>query len=298
MIQASSYAGVVDDAFIFILGTSIVLLIGVTLTMLFFAFRYSRARNPVAAQIEGNMVLETIWTVIPTGLVLMMFWYGWTGFRIMRDVPEGAMEIEAIGRMWSWAFRYPDGHTSDELVVPLHQPVRLTLTSEDVIHSFYVPAFRIKEDVMPVARPENRNHLWFQAEKTGEFNVLCAEYCGERHSKMLSKVRVLPQEEYDNWLAAAAVTQVDILKLKGCTACHSLDGSRIVGPSFRGIFGSTETVVSGGTEHQVVVDAEYVRKSLAEPLADVVKGYPPAMPPQQLTDDEIAAVIARLQELR
>lgn len=297
MTGASTYSGVVDNAFFFILGTSVVLLVGVTAVMIFFAVRYSRKRNPVASQIHGSVTLETIWTVIPTILVLIMFWYGWTGFRVMRDVPEGAMEVNVTARMWSWLFEYPGGQASAELVVPVDQPVKLNLRSEDVIHSFYVPAFRIKEDANPASRAGKENYLWFQADKIGEYNIFCAEYCGDQHSKMLSKVRVLGAADYQSWLSNPRGDQ-DILKLKGCMACHSLDGGKLVGPTFKGLFGRKEAVLSDGQERQIVADEAYIRKSISLPNADVVLGYQPVMPPQSLTEEETVQIIERLRALR
>ncbi|MFA7331566.1 MAG: cytochrome c oxidase subunit II [Candidatus Delongbacteria bacterium] len=294
MQGASSYAGLVDQAFWYILGVSALLLVGITAVMIGFAVRYSRKRNPNPSQIHGSVLLETLWTVIPTLLVLTMFWYGWTGFRVMRTVPADALPIKVTARMWSWSFEYPDGRKSPELVVPAGRPVKVLLESQDVIHSFFVPAFRVKEDAMP----GRVNHAWFQSDKPGEYDLFCAEYCGDQHSRMLSKVRVLPAAEYAVWQAnpPALLTGPDLLAAKGCTSCHSLDGSRLVGPSFKALAGRRETVTSGGVDKEISVDEAYVRRSILEPKADLVKGYDPVMPEQrsQLTDDELDEIVRTL----
>jgi len=294
MQGVSSYATLVDQAFWYILGISAVLLVGITAVMIYFAVRYSRKRNPVATQIHGSVALETLWTVIPTLLVLTMFYYGWTGFRVMRAVPEDAMPVKVTARMWSWNFTYPDGRQSPELVVPVGRPVKVELGSQDVIHSFYVPAFRIKED----ATPGRVNHAWFQAEEPGEYDLFCAEYCGDQHAKMLTKVRVLPAAEYASWQASppAQATGTALLAAKGCTSCHSLDGSRLVGPSFKALAGRKETVTSSGVDKEITVDEAYVRRSILEPKAEIVKGYDPVMPDQrgQLSDAEVEEIVRTL----
>ncbi|MEN8007765.1 MAG: cytochrome c oxidase subunit II [Candidatus Krumholzibacteriota bacterium] len=297
MNGASSYSGLVDKAFIFILGTSVLLLVGLTAVMIYFLVRYRRSKNPNPAQIADNTTLETLWTVLPTILVLVMFYYGWAGFKVMRDIPENAMPVTVKAQMWSWVFEYENGKQSTELIVPAGRPVKLNLTSSDVIHSFFVPAFRLKEDCVP----GRTNHAWFEATREGEFNLFCAEYCGERHSAMLSLVKSIPGKEFDEWLGVdtgpPAGTQ--LLTLKGCVACHTIDGSKLIAPTFKGMFGSTETVVTDGVSRQVTVDEEYIRNSILDPNADLVEGYQALMPPQRdlLTDEEIDAIIEVLKEL-
>jgi len=297
MNGASSYSGLVDKAFIFILGTSVLLLIGLTAVMIYFLVRYRRSKNPNPAQIADNVTLETLWTVLPTILVLVMFYYGWAGFKVMRDIPEDAMQVTVKAQMWSWVFEYENGKQSTELIVPTGRPVALNLTSSDVIHSFFVPAFRLKEDCVP----GRTNHAWFEATRDGEFNLFCAEYCGERHSAMLSLVKSIPGKEFDEWLGVdtGPPEGTRLLTLKGCVACHTIDGSKLIAPTFKGMFGSTETVVTDGVSRQITVDEEYIRKSILEPNADLVEGYQALMPPQRdlLTDEEIDAIIEVLKEL-
>jgi len=288
----------VDGTFWFILVASLIMLLGVTAAMIFFIVRYRRSRNPNPAQIEGNVTLEAIWTILPTVLVLVMFYYGWAGFKVMREVPEGAFPVTVRAQMWSWSFVYPDGRVLSELVVPVGKPVKLNLESADVIHSFFVPAFRLKEDCMP----GRNNHAWFQADRTGDFTVLCAEYCGDKHSAMLSNVKVVTREEFDEMMGSGWDRPVgkDLLAVKGCVTCHTLDGSKLIGPSFKGIWGHPVTVVTDGQEREVVVDEAYVRRSLLDPAADLVKGYPNQMPAQGALVDstDIENIITFLKELK
>jgi cytochrome c oxidase subunit 2 len=294
---ASSYSGLVDKAFVFILGTSVLLLIGLTGTMIYFLVKYRRSKNPNPAQIKDNYTLETLWTVLPTILVMVMFYYGWAGFKVMRDIPEDAFPIIVHSQKWSWVFEYPDGRQSAELIVPTGRPVKLDLQSSDVIHSFFVPAFRLKEDCVP----GRNNRAWFESTRDGSFNIFCAEYCGDRHSAMLSIVKSIPAKEFDEWMGLAPVIPEgrDLLAIKGCIACHSLDGSKLIGPSFQGIWGRTETVVMpDGTKRDIVVDEDYIRKSVMDPGAELVEGYQNLMPPQEalVNDDELEAIIEALKE--
>jgi cytochrome c oxidase subunit 2 len=302
MTGASNFVQGVDLTFIIILGISVFFLVGITAVMIYFVIRYSRKKNPKATNIEGNTKLEILWTVIPLILVLIMFYYGWVGYRPMRQVPEGAIPVRAIGMMWSWSFEYPNGKKSAELVVPLNQPVKLDLFSRDVLHSLYIPAFRIKEDVVP----GKDNYMWFIAQELGEYDLFCAEYCGERHSYMISKVRVLPQAEYEQWLAQSDIPAdehpgLTLLKQNGCIACHSLDGSKIVGPSFKGIYGHEAEVITDGQERKVMVDDAYILKSIYEPNADVVKGYNPGLMisyKEQVSEEDVKKIVEYIKELK
>ncbi len=298
MSGASSYSGMVDTTFWFILGASLIMLVGVTTAMVWFIVRYRRSRNPDPAQIEGNVTLEAIWTILPTVLVLVMFYYGWAGFKVMRDIPDGAFPVEVRAQMWSWSFIYPDGRVLPELIVPVGKPIELKLTSADVIHSFFVPAFRLKEDCMP----GRENHAWFQAERPGDYTIFCAEYCGDKHSAMLSMVKAIPPEEFDEFFGGEWDRPIgrDLVTVKGCVTCHSLDGSRLIGPSFKGIWGGMETVVTDGAERECVVDEEYVRRSITDPAHDLVKGYDNLMPSQAALVDstDIENIIDFLKSMK
>ncbi len=295
----------VDSVFLFIMGISLVLLVGVTGTMVYFAIRYSRKKHPRAENIEGNLALEIVWTVIPTLLVLAIFWVGWKGFVYMRSVPRDAMLVKVTARMWQWGFEYENGKTGGILKVPVNRPVKLAITSVDVLHSLSIPAFRVKEDAVP----GRENYLWFKPGATGSYDLFCTEYCGMGHSAMITKVEVLPEAEFQAWyrkappvLAPGKQAGPDGAKLfveKGCSACHSIDGSPKAGPTLKGVSGHRVTVLTNGKEREIIANDEYLRKSLVDPQADVVKGFPPIMPPQKgvLTDAEIDAVIEYLKTL-
>lgn len=187
----------VDNVFIFITAISVILLVGVTAVMLYFVVRYRASKNPVASNITGSTKLEVIWTVIPTILVLMMFYYGWEGFREMRTVSPDAYNIKVTGKMWMWSFKYPNGKTSDTvLYVPVGKHIKMELNSVDVVHSLYLPQFRIKEDAVP----GRTNYLTFYPTQTGTFDIFCAEYCGMNHSYMLGKLKVIPESEFNTWV--------------------------------------------------------------------------------------------------
>jgi cytochrome c oxidase subunit II len=189
----------VDAVFLYILGASLVLLILVTVLMIYFAIRYRRSRNPEPSDIRGNWLLETAWTVIPTILALSMFYFGWQSYLGLRTVPAGAIEIDVIGQQFSWVFVYPNGKVSEaELVVPRGSPIKLNVTSEDVIHSLYIPAFRVKVDAVMGMK----SYMWFFADEVGAYDVLCAEYCGASHSGMTGVLRIVEEPEYRAWLLA------------------------------------------------------------------------------------------------
>ncbi len=299
---ASTIATKVDSAFLFILVICVLMLLLITFLMVFFVIKYRRDKNPIPTNIEGNFLLEVVWTVVPTILVIAMFYYGWIGYREMETIPEDAMPVKVTAQMWSWSFEYENGTRSDELVVPINQPVKLELFSRDVLHSLFVPAFRIKKDVVPGIRTT----LWFTGDEEGTYDLLCTEYCGLRHSDMLSRVVVMSQDAFASWMAgktaheAAEPAGRQLLESQGCLGCHSLDGSRIVGPTLKGIFGRKGRVLTDGAERDVVADEDYLRRSIVKPNADVVVGYPPIMPSQEgiLSDEQIDAIIEYLKTLQ
>jgi len=309
--QVSSIAEKVDNAFLYILVISVSLLALITFLMIYFVIKYSHKKNKEAEDIEGNKALEIVWTIIPTALVMSMFYYGWTGFKIMRGVPGDALKINVSGQMWFWRFSYDNGIESDLLRVPKGKPIVLELTSRDVIHSLYIPALRIKEDAVAGMK----THLWFKADKEGEYDILCAEYCGQRHSYMLSKLIVLSEDRFNAWYEQASqegktaeskskVSKKDegleLLKIKGCLTCHTINGSPLVGPTFKGMYGKKETVITAGKERTIIINDEYIKKSLLEPNADIVKGFQPIMPPQKdlLKEKDISQIIEYLKKLK
>ena len=315
--RLSSNADAVNGPILFISIVSLVMLIGITAVMVFFALRYNRRRRPIGEDVHGHNLLEITWTVIPTILAFGFFWYGWEGYKFMKTPPEDAIQIKVTGRMWSWMHEYENGVQSPELYVPVNKPVKLNLGSQDVIHSYYIPAFKVKQDAVPGVP---NLFLWFSAYQTGDYHVFCAEYCGNGHSRMLSWVHVVTQEEFDAWLktegdkvaelkkATESGTDTGTLhilgeqlaKSKGCVACHSVDGSKVIGPTWKGVYGATETVVTAGQERTVTVDDEYIKRSMLEPTADVVKGYQPLMPSQQgmVSESEIMALTQYIKSLK
>ncbi len=186
---------IVNEALAYILVFSFLLFFAIVFLMLYFVVRYRRSRNPVPSKISGNLPLEILWIVLPTIIVLTMFVYGLTGFTFLRTVPADAMKITVISRQWSWLFQYENGMKSRDLIVPVGRSVDLELTSQDVIHSFFVPEFRIKQDCVPGMR----TRTWFKATQTGTYDILCAEYCGTLHSSMLAKLIVAPQDQFDKY---------------------------------------------------------------------------------------------------
>jgi cytochrome c oxidase subunit 2 len=309
--NASNFAKGVDDAFLLIIGISVFFLVTITAAMIVFVVRYNRKKNPVATQIHGSTTLEIIWTVIPVMLVLLMFYYGWKGFHPMKvKAPKESMTIKTTARMWSWSFQYPNGKITDSLYIPIGKPVRLELNSADVIHSLYIPGFRVKQDVVP-GKPDV---MWFIPQKEGRYDIFCTEYCGLQHSFMISAVSVMSDSAYKSWYAdttqLAAVAKAGelpgakglaVLKKNGCLACHSIDGSQLVGPTYKGLFGKTESVVANGQEKQVKVDEAYIHRSIYEPNAEVVKGFSPGMMlsyKNSITDEEITQIIEYFKTLK
>jgi cytochrome c oxidase subunit 2 len=298
---ASNFVEGVDTAFALIIGISLFFLIGITTLMIVFTIKYSRKRHPKAVQIPNNTPLEITWTVIPVILVMVMFYFGYVAFTPERNAPKDALVIKTTGRMWSWDFEYPNGKHSQELVVPFKKPVKLNMTSVDVIHSLYISAFRVKEDL----GPGRQTMMWFIPEQLGQFDILCAEYCGLRHSYMESVVKVVSQEEYDAWLAKvdknAGMAGLEILQRNACVSCHSTDGSKIVGPSFKGLFGNKHMVITDGKEREVTADEAYITSSILDPNKDVVKGFNQGLMKSYkgvLKDDEIKSVIEYLQSIK
>ncbi len=307
-IDASNFVTTFDKAFYFTLIISLVLLTGLTVMMIYFVIRYDKKRNKTATQITGNNWLEVTWTVIPILLALAMFHYGWAGWKPMYKPPKEGVNITTTARMWSFSFTYENGKQSPELVIPVATPVKLKLISLDVVHSVFIPAFRIKSDVVP----GREKIMWFLPESVGVYDLFCAEYCGLRHSYMSSKVRVLSGEDFNKWSAGSETATktaagpvpgeegLAIMKVQGCDACHSTDGSKIVGPSYLNLYGETQTVIRDGKEVTVTVDDDYIRRSIYEPDYEMVKGYPKSLMQSYkgtLNDTDISKIIEYLKTL-
>lgn len=300
--QVSTFAANVDWLFMVILGISVFFFVLIVALMIVFVIRYRHREGHVAeASPTHNLPLEVVWTAIPVAVVMVIFYLGFTSYLDMATPPANAYEVRVEGQKWKWTFTYPNGYVDENLHVPVDRPIRLVMSSADVIHSLYVPAFRIKRDVVPGRYSKE----WFQATTPGEYDVFCAEYCGTGHSDMLAHVIVHPPGEFEQWLEKASnfldtMTPVEagrkLYQVRGCQQCHSVDGTAKVGPSFKGIFGEPQALSNGS---KVTVDENYIRESILEPQAKVVAGFEPVMPTYQgrLKDPEIDALIQYIKSL-
>ena len=302
----STIAGELDALFYFLVYASIAFFGIVTFFLVYFTLRYRRRAGQAETVTDAkdhDIRLELLWSVIPTIFVVIVFFWGFQVYMKMNIVPADALEIKATGQKWFWTFDYPDGqNTLNELVVPVDKPVKLLLSSRDVIHSFYVPDFRIKMDALP-----NRYSVaWFEATTLGQHNLFCAEFCGDGHSDMIGKVRVVTEREYNQWLEESGVLGegmapaefgAALFVSKACNTCHRVDGQKLTGPPLNGIYDTPVPLSSGG---EVIADENYIRKSILEPQADVVAGYDPVMPTYQglLKDRELDALIAYIKSLK
>jgi cytochrome c oxidase subunit 2 len=300
--RASTVAHHVDWLFNFILAISVFFFLLIVVLMVLFVIRYRRREGRHAeASPSHNMALELTWTVIPVVLVVVIFFFGFKGFLDMTTAPANAYEILVDGQKWNWSFTYPNGYADSNLHVPVRRPVRLVMTSADVIHSLYVPAFRIKSDVVP----GRYSKAWFEATEPGQYELFCAEYCGTSHSDMIAQVIVHPPGEFERWLEQASnfletMTPVEaglkLYQIRGCQQCHSVDGTAKTGPSLLGVFGHSQALADGSS---IVADENYIRESILEPAVKVVAGYEPVMPTYQgrIKDEEITAIIEYLKSL-
>ena len=299
--QASTLAADVDFLYNFVMWLSIITCVTLMGVMLYFAVKYRRrGKDDRTPYIAGSPRVEFLWTVIPAIIFLGISIWGIIIFHKLENPPANAFAIHVTGKQWFWEFTYGNGKkTVNEVTVPLGQPIVMQMTSGDVLHSFFVPSFRVKKDLVPGYRTQ----LWFTPTKAGEFHLFCAEYCGTNHSRMLGKVKVLPRDEFFAWYGkkkegetGLADLGADLYKSKGCFSCHTVDGSPLVGPSFKGVWESPREFTDGS---HAKVDANYIRDSILNPAAQVVKGFPPVMPPYQgqLTEEEITQIIEYLKTL-
>lgn len=304
--QVSTWAAQVDWINALINNISLLSIVLITGAMLYFCVKYrKRTDNDVTCQISHDTRIETVWTVVPTIICLFMFYYGVVQYDEMRTPPANAIEINVEGYKWGWNYRHPSGKKdAKDLVVPVGKPVRLLMRSRDVLHSFFIPAMRVKEDVAA-----NRySYLWFTAEKEGKYPIFCAEYCGTSHSGMLGELTVVSAQEYQDYLSGRKLGEAaDIPPEKlgelaynknGCMACHSLSGARVVGPSFKGLWGSERSFVEG---EAVIADENYIKESIWYPNKLIVAGYPPNQMPaykDQISEEDIDNLIAFMKTLK
>jgi cytochrome c oxidase subunit 2 len=296
--QASTVAPGVDALFLSIAAVALVFTVLIFTLVIVFAVRYRRrSEAATGARVVPALWVEAVWIAVPFVLCMGMFAWGARLYFVQRRPPADSLDVYVVARQWMWKLQHAEGPSEiNELHVPIGRPIRLTMTSQDVIHSFFVPAFRVKMDVLP-GRFEN---AWFQATKTGEYHLFCAEYCGTKHSGMIGRVIVLEPADYERWLAGgmsgaglAAAGERLFLAL-GCATCHGADRSR--GPSLENLFGKTVTLRDGRT---VIADEAYVRESILDPAAKVVAGFEPLMPAyrSQLNEEDVIKLVAYLKTL-
>lgn len=300
--KASTFSSEVDWVFYFIFYISLFFFLLIIALALFMVLRYRKRPGQGPQQSPAhNTALELTWTAIPVVIVVLIFYFGFRGFVDMAFWPSGSYDIQVEAQKWSWSFRYPNGHVDTDLHVPRDVPVVLTMKSLDVIHSFFVPQFRIKRDVVP----GRYNKAWFEATQTGTFDVFCAEYCGTGHSNMHSLVVVHEQGEFDQWLANAMKyleslppeeAGAQLFQKRGCNQCHTIDGSASTGPSMKGIFGHEQPLASGD---RILVDENYIRESILNPSAKIAAGFDNVMPTYQgrLKENELDYVITYIKSL-
>ena len=294
---------VMDRVFSLILVICSLLFLLVVGLMVLFVVRYRRRPGRLPQKSPAhNALLETTWTVIPVLIVSVIFYRGFVAYMTMQTAPPGCYDLRVSARQWAWQFIYPNGHVDENLHVPAGEPVRLTMTSQDVIHGLWIPALRVKQDVVP----GRYSSMWFQADKVGTYNLLCTQYCGDDHSNMLSTLVVQTRDDYDAWLKKAAnylktLPPAEAGKIlyqrRGCSQCHSIDGTAGTGPSFKSIFGKKQHMTDG---RDVLVDDNYIRECILEPESKRVAGFQPVMSTYKglVSDDEITALIEFIKSLK
>jgi cytochrome c oxidase subunit 2 len=312
--STSQYAHNVDFVMALIVGISVVLLLGITFTMIWFIVKYNHKKNPVAKQIKNHTLLEVIWIVVPLIIVMVMFYYGYVVFMEGRVIPKNSMKIQVEARMWSWKFTYPNGKVTDTLFVPQGENIVFEITSADVVHSFYLPAFRIKEDAVSY-KPTK---MFIKPDVVGAYDVACAEYCGMNHSIMYTTMYVVPKKEYEKWyqglltnnqirelISGVSPTKTvetgryAILESKGCKQCHSFDGTKSIGPSFAELSRKESDVLVDKKPQKVPIDEAYLEESIKFPNNKIAVGYEKVPMPDQmniLKDEEIQQIIKVLME--
>ncbi len=300
--QASNFAESVDTLYGFLYYSSLISCILVIGGLVYFAFKYKRkTASDKTAYIPHNALLEFLWSFIPFVIFLVVFAWGWKIFYDMRSAPKDALEIHVVGQKWNWDFVYKSGRkTSSEFTIPINTPIKLIMGSRDVLHSFFVPSFRVKQDVIP----GRYTSLWFTATKEGNFNVFCTEYCGTGHSTMLAKVKVVSKAAYESWLEnnpykGLTLSEVGQKVYAGrCIACHNVTNVKKIGPGFAGLWGSERKLTDGST---VVADEAYIRESILNPNAKKSVGYEEAVMTSfqgQVSEEELTGVIEYLKTLK
>lgn len=308
---ASTYAGRVDAVYFFLIAVSAFFALLIAGLIVVFAIQYRRrSDDETPAPIEGSLALELTWSIIPFVIAMVIFFWGAQLFVSLKTSPKNAIDVFVVGRQWMWKVQHLEGRREINVMhVPVGRPIKVTLTSEDVIHDFFVPAFRIKEDAVPGRYTEE----WFEATRVGTYHLFCSQYCGTQHSRMIGEIVVMEPADYQAWLsgsdaasagdAAGASAAVPVAAAGealfgrfGCGTCHRGE-SGALGPTLTGVFGSQVRLQSGDT---ITADESYVRESILNPQAKIVAGYPPVMPTfkGQVSEEELLQLITYIKTLR
>lgn len=296
--SASTLSDEVDRLYFYLIAVSVFFSLLITGLIVFFAVRHRRSKGEPAVQVHGSVPLELVWTLIPLALTMSMFLWGAKLFFRAARSPDEAVRFEVTGKQWMWKIQHPTGHREiNDLHIPVGVPIELNMTSEDVIHSFFIPAFRVKQDVLP----GRYTKMWFEATKPGIYHLFCAEYCGTKHSTMIGRVYALEPLDYERWLEGAPppadpiAAGEQLFRALRCDTCHAA-GAESRGPLLDGRFGSEVMLASGEV---VAFDEEYVRRSILDPAAQVSAGYQPLMPTYrgQVSPEQIAQLTAYIRSL-
>ena len=302
--QASSHAGRVDALYFFEIGVLVFFTALICFLTLYFAIKYRRGSQADRANpVESNHKLEAVWIVIPTLIAMVMFfWSSFLYFEIYNP-PEDAAEVYVVGKQWMWYVQHPEGKSEiNQLHVPVGQAVKLVMTSQDVIHDFFIPAFRVKQDVLP----GRYTSLWFRPTRIGTFHLFCAEYCGTNHASMGGSVVVMEPAEYEQWLeqgdvvASMAADGADLFRQYHCSGCHGANASAGRAPKLEGIYGGSAPIQVGNDVRFVKVDDRYLMDSIRRPGSEVVAGYEPIMPAfprEQLGDPDLLKILAYIKSI-
>jgi len=299
--SASTFSWKVDALYFYLSGVTLFFTLLISGVMIFFVIRYRR-RTPyeIPRPVAGSHKLETLWTVIPFIIAMTMFGWGAQVYFEQYKPPANAIEVYVVGKQWMWKLQHATGQREiNELHIPVGRKIKLIMTSEDVIHDFFVPAFRTKADVVP----GKYTTLWFEATTPGTYHLFCAEYCGMNHSGMTGSVIVMEPREFDNWLSGntgsmtPATAGQQLFQTLGCVSCHGANGEGGRGPTLAGIFGKMTALQSG---ESVRVDEAYVRESILNPQAKIVAGFGPIMPTfqGQISEDQLVQLVAYIKSMQ
>ena len=300
--SAATYSDSVDFLFYLLFYGSVALFLSITAVLFFFIIRYRRKteNQKALSQITHNTKLEITWTIIPLIIVVIIFYFGFKGYIKLSLPPKEDLVINVRAQKWFWTFAHQNGaNVANELVVPIHKNIKLRMTSADVLHSFFIPSFRNKKDVLP----NYYTTLWFNATKLGTYQVFCAEYCGDQHSTMLASIKVVSQDEYEAYLEKISSEDVPFEELgerisqQRCIVCHSIDGSKTIGPTWKDAYGKKRLLESG---KKILYDENYIRESILNPQTKIAKDFAPVMPSfaGQLKEREIEGIIEYIKKIK